>query len=90
MQALRKDRDRTSPLCAFGAGAELFRWYSPEPLEIPKSVDELRRAYRDRGEPACVYRPASWESRGSAQIRTYLDERVTPVRYGDILVYRSR
>jgi mannosyltransferase len=97
MLALRADhpidhppaRD-TPPLCAFGAGAELFRWYSPEPLEIPKTVNELRNAYRGRGRPACVYRPAPWESRGSSEIRAYLEERSTITRHGEIQVYRSR
>lgn len=84
------DPDEKQAYCAFGAGAELFQWYSAEPLIIPKTVDELRRAYRGRGAPACVYRPASWESRGATEIRAYLEERSTTTRHSDILVFRSR
>ena len=84
------DPDEKRTFCAFGAGAELFQWYSPDELVIPKTVDELRRAYRGRGAPACVYRPASWEGKGSTEIRAYLEERSTTTRHGDILVFRSR
>jgi len=90
MRALQADSAEQSTLCAFGAGAELFQWYSPTPLEIAKTVDELRRAYRGRGAPACVYRPVSWEGKGSTEIRAYLEERATPERHGDILVFVSR
>ncbi|MCC7368205.1 MAG: glycosyltransferase family 39 protein [Chloroflexi bacterium] len=76
--------------CAFGAGAELFQWYSHEPLVIPKTVDELRRAYRGRGAPVCIYRPVSWEGRGAAEIREYLTARSTVTRYGEILLFRAR
>jgi hypothetical protein len=90
MRALQADTAEQPTLCAFGAGAELFQWYSLTPLEIPKTVDELRRAYRGRGAPACVYRPVSWEGKGSTEIRAYLEERAMPERHGDILVFVSR
>jgi hypothetical protein len=37
-----------------------------------------------------VYRPSSWESRASADIRRYLQERGTAEQFGEVLLFRER
>lgn len=76
-------------LCAAGAGAELFRWYVPQSLTLPKTVAELQRATPGRTAAWCLYRPSSWESRASAEIRRYIQERGTVERFGDVLLLRE-
>jgi hypothetical protein len=75
--------------CAAGAGAELFRWYVPSLTTLPKSLGELRRATAGRNAAWCLYRPSSWESAASAEIRRYLQERGTVEQYGDVLLLRE-
>ena len=76
-------------LCAAGAGAELFQWYVAEPLALPKTVAELRRATPGQSVAWCLYRPSSWESRRSAEIRRYLEDRGSAERFWDVLLLRE-
>ena len=86
--------DRTA-LCGFGVNAELFQRYAERPLEFPKTGNELQQLARRAPETHCVYRSASWESRGSAEIARFFADRVaagqaTVERIGDIALYRYR
>ena len=90
VRALEADAPESASLCALGAGAELFQWYASRSLALPKTVNEFQQVARRTPKPRCVYRPASWESRSSAELRRYVEERSTAERFGDIVVYRVR
>src|SRR5262249_25061783 len=77
-------------LCAAGAAAELFRWYVPEIETLPKTVAELRGAATGQNVAWCLYRPSSWESRASADLRRHLEDRGSAERFGDVLLLRGR
>lgn len=76
-------------LCAAGSGAELFRWYVPGGLVVPKTVGELQRASSGRDAAWCLYRPSSWEPRASTEIRRHLEQRGTSEQFGDVLLLRA-
>jgi mannosyltransferase len=89
-RALTLDADLATTLCAVGAGAELFQWYVDRPLALPKTVNELQRVLRGSEGARCVTRRTSWETRSSAEVRRYLEERSTAERFGDATLYRVR
>jgi mannosyltransferase len=90
VQALEAGADDSAGLCAIGAGAELFQWYAGRSLALPKTVNELQQAARRTSEFRCVHRRASWESRSSAGLRRYVEERSTAETFADVTLYRMR
>jgi hypothetical protein len=88
VRALEADAPESASLCALGAGAELFQWYASRSLALPKTVNEFQQVARRTPVLRCVSRPTSWETRSSAELRRYVEERSTAERFGDIVVYR--
>lgn len=74
-------------LCAFGADAEVFRYYAHMPVTIIRSLDDFIDWAQDYTEVRCGYLDASWGPPGTEAIHQLLAASAQAQTFGGVIVY---
>jgi len=87
MQKLTSQAGPEVTLCVFGSDADIFQFYTDEPLVFPKTPAELSDLLRESKELRCAYHAAPWNPIELTQMADMLRQRVAPTDFRRMPVF---